>query len=138
MLQELVGAKEVDGTNAYSLFPPILFPEGSTTKRDVFLNPALINVSDLFFGTFPFENTDQAQVLKVIFFGRSSLENNGKSSGPTPSGVKWGLSEVTPGTIALAAVIVGSFGRKILWYTNLTCRFEQYCHLIKISRQEAT
>ncbi|KAF9783984.1 hypothetical protein BJ322DRAFT_988718, partial [Thelephora terrestris] len=70
------------------LFPPILLPEGSTRMRDVFLNPALINV------------------LKVIFFGRSSLEGNGKSSGPTPSGVKWGLSEVTPGTIALAAVIV--------------------------------
>jgi len=86
-LQELVGATEgPNGTKTYRLLPPVLFPEGSTRKQDVFLNPALIKVSDPFSRVLAFEDTDQAQVLKIIFFGRSSLENNGRSSGPTPSG----------------------------------------------------
>ena len=135
MLQRLV-TEEKDGKKAYPLFPPILYPEGSARKRDVFLNPALINVSGPLSRVLAFEDTDQAQVLKVILFGRSSLENNGRSSGPTPSGVKWGLTEVTPGAIALAAVIVSPSGRRFLRHINSTCRFERCCHLIWISRQE--
>jgi hypothetical protein len=46
MLQQLVGADGEGDVKTYRLFPPILFPEGSTRMRDVFLNPALINVSD--------------------------------------------------------------------------------------------
>ena len=138
MLQQLVGAEGEGDAKTYLLLPPILFPEGSTRKRDVFLNPALVNVSDLPTRVLAFKGADQAQVLKIILFGRSSLENNGRSSGPTPSGVKWGLSEVTPGAIALAAIIVSPFDYRSLQYINSNCRFERCCRLIQISRRKAT
>jgi len=41
-------------------------------------------------------------------FGPSSLTSSGKPSGPHPTGTKWGLSEVTPGAIALAAMLVSA------------------------------
>ncbi|KAF9642036.1 hypothetical protein BDM02DRAFT_3080219, partial [Thelephora ganbajun] len=72
----------------YLLLPLILFPDGSQNKRDVFLNPALV------------------KVLKVILFGPSSLADSGMHSGPKPAGIKWKLCEVTPGAIALAAILV--------------------------------
>ena len=75
--------------------------------------------------------------MKIIFFGRSSLDNNGRSSGPTPSGVKWGLTEVTLGAIALAAVIVSLSYRRFLQYINSTCRFERLRHLIQILHRKA-
>jgi hypothetical protein len=43
-LQELLGANPVNGGKTYSIFPPILFPEGSTRNQDIFLNPALAKV----------------------------------------------------------------------------------------------
>jgi len=46
-LQELLGAYMTPKGKRYSLFPPILFPDGSTNKSDIFLNPALTNVSVL-------------------------------------------------------------------------------------------
>ena len=59
MLQQLVGADGEGDVKTYRLFPPILFPEGSSRMRDVFLNPALINVSDTFSKVPDFEDTDQ-------------------------------------------------------------------------------
>jgi hypothetical protein len=44
-LQELLGAQMTSKGKKYLLLPPILFPDGSQNKRDVFLNPALIRVS---------------------------------------------------------------------------------------------
>lgn len=46
-LQELLGAHMTPKGKKYLLLPPILFPDGSQNKRDVFLNPALIRVSAL-------------------------------------------------------------------------------------------
>ena len=43
----------------------------------------------------------------MLFFGPSSLgEKRGKKSGPKPCAISWGLREVTPGAIALAAILV--------------------------------
>ena len=47
-----------------------------------------------------------ALTLKVILFGPTSLGDNKTRSGPKSAGTKWGLRRVTPGAIALAAVLV--------------------------------
>ena len=44
-LQDLLGANSTQRGKKYPLLPPILFPDGSQSKRDVFLNPALVRVS---------------------------------------------------------------------------------------------
>ena len=44
-LQVLLGAQMTPKGKKYLLLPPILFPDGSKSKRDVFLNPALVKVS---------------------------------------------------------------------------------------------
>lgn len=46
-LQQALGAHMTTMGKKYPLFPPILFPEGSNRKKDLFLNPALTNVSYL-------------------------------------------------------------------------------------------
>ena len=46
-LQVLSGAHMTDKGKRYRLLPPILFPDGSNSKKDVFLNPALVRVSVL-------------------------------------------------------------------------------------------
>ena len=43
--QELLGARPTPQGKKYSLFPPILFPNGSNNCKDIFLNLALVNVS---------------------------------------------------------------------------------------------
>ena len=45
-LQELLGAHMTSEGKKYSVLPPILFPEGSNAKKNIFLNPALIKVSN--------------------------------------------------------------------------------------------
>ena len=105
-LQDLLGATVTPKGKKYRLLPPILFPDGSQNKRDVFLNPALVRVSVVPYQAFAMRYTDKAQTLKVILFGPSSLSDNGTHSGPKPAGVKWKLNEVTPGAIAFAAVLV--------------------------------
>jgi hypothetical protein len=52
MFQELIGAHMTSKGKTYLFFPPILFPEGSKSKRDVFLNPALVRVSIFFYWAF--------------------------------------------------------------------------------------
>lgn len=45
-LQALLGAKVTKNGKTYPLLPPILFPPGgSESKKDVFMNPALVKVS---------------------------------------------------------------------------------------------
>ena len=58
MLQELLGAHMTAKGKKYPLLPPILFPKGSTNKRDVFLNPALVNVS-FHSQAFPIQHTNK-------------------------------------------------------------------------------
>jgi hypothetical protein len=43
-LQDLLGAHESPVGKKYDFLPPILFPNGSTKKSEVFLNPALVKV----------------------------------------------------------------------------------------------
>ena len=45
MFQTLLGAHTTSEGKKYRLLPPILFPTGSTNRKDVFLNPALVRVS---------------------------------------------------------------------------------------------
>ena len=44
-LQELLGVQTTPEGKKYVLLAPILFPDGSNDKKDVFLNPALVRVS---------------------------------------------------------------------------------------------
>ena len=44
-LQILSGATMTPKGKKYMLLPPILFPDGSNSNKDVFLNPALARVS---------------------------------------------------------------------------------------------
>ena len=108
MLQVVSGAYVTTKGKKYRLLPPILFPKDSEHKKDVFLNPALIKVSLLFYQLTNTRYTDNAQVLQVILFGPSSLQGGytGKASGPKPAGAKWGLRKITPGAIAFAAILV--------------------------------
>jgi hypothetical protein len=46
-LQELVGARVSSKGKGYLLLPPILYPDGSQNKKDIFLNPALVKASIL-------------------------------------------------------------------------------------------
>ena len=46
-LQDLLGAQAPPMGKKYALLLPVLFPSGSSNKRDIFLNPALIKVSVL-------------------------------------------------------------------------------------------
>ncbi|KDQ51820.1 hypothetical protein JAAARDRAFT_94790, partial [Jaapia argillacea MUCL 33604] len=69
------------------IFAPILFPDLKKNKKTVFLNEAL------------------QKVLKVILFGPSSL-NPGPHAKPKTYAQLWGVTEVTPGAIALATVLV--------------------------------
>jgi len=41
-----------------------------------------------------------------MLFGPTSLADDKTHSGPKPYGIKWKLTETTPGAIALAAVVV--------------------------------
>jgi hypothetical protein len=105
-LQTLSGAYMAPDGKKYRLLAPILYPETQRSK-DIFLNPALIRVGFLFYQVFAVQYPNKIQMLKVILFGPSSLQGGaGKSSGPRPAGIKWGLSEVTPGAVALAAILV--------------------------------
>ena len=45
MFQMLLGVHTTSEGKKYCLLPPILFPTGSTNRKDVFLNPALVRVS---------------------------------------------------------------------------------------------
>lgn len=51
-LQMLSGASFTSKGKKYRLLPPILFPNGSENNKDVFLNPALVKVSALFYQLF--------------------------------------------------------------------------------------
>jgi hypothetical protein len=46
-LQGLSGAHVTPQGKKYRLLALVLFPEGSSNKKDIFLNPALVNVSVL-------------------------------------------------------------------------------------------
>ena len=43
-----------------------------------------------------------------MLFGPAALTSNKTQSGPKPYGVKWQLTETTPGAIALAAIVVST------------------------------
>lgn len=52
--------------------------------------------------------TPFAKILKVVFYGPTSLRDDdvGTRSGPPGAAQHWGLTEVTFGSIAFAAIIV--------------------------------
>ena len=106
-LQTLLGAKLTSKGKKYKLLAPVLYPKGSKSEKDLFLNPALVNVSNFSYIVPPTWYIDERQVLKVILYGPSSLKGGLKCPGPKAAGTRWGLTKTTPGAIALAAIIVG-------------------------------
>ena len=58
MLQKLLGAHVSQEGKKYHVLPPILFPDESQKKKDVFLNPALVRVS-LSFQVFAMQCTNK-------------------------------------------------------------------------------
>jgi hypothetical protein len=106
-LQVLAGAHMTAQGKKYRLLPPVLYPPGPEKKKDIFLNPAIATVSTLFYQVFTTWYANRTQVLKLLFFGPSSLQaGNENRPGPKAAGTKWEIREVTPGAIALAAIMV--------------------------------
>jgi len=105
-LQALLGAHFTAAGKEYHVIAPILFPKGPKIKKaGIFMNPALIRVSKLYY-LVSTTRTDTVQVLKVMLFGPTSISDDKPCSGPKLYGIKWNLTETTPGAIALAAVVV--------------------------------
>jgi hypothetical protein len=75
-------------------------------------------------------------VLKVTLFGATSIQTNKANTGPKPAGVKWDLSEVTPGAIALAAILVSTplYQRILSRIIDTSNRFDSCCPQMKIFR----
>ena len=108
VFQELLGVKDTPKGKRYPMLPPILYPAGSSMDpKKLFLNPALINVSDFPGVRLPYGGLTYIQILKVVLFGPSSLGTQKSVPGPKPAGKKWGLKCVTPKAIAFAAILVG-------------------------------
>ncbi|KAH9476949.1 hypothetical protein JR316_0010865 [Psilocybe cubensis] len=84
-LQQFQNLLKLPGETRYSKFAPILFPNNQKNMK------------------FIFRSCHLAKMLKTVLFGPSSLNSKKKPSGRT-QGRMWGLSVVTPGSIALMAV----------------------------------
>lgn len=109
MFQELLGVTTTTEGKKYPLLPPILFRNGQRDKNGLFLNLALVKVGVSFVNGFGSILTS-AQILKTILFGPTSITDKSKKpSGRRPFALKHGLTEVTPGMIAFAAIIVSIF-----------------------------
>ena len=139
-LQYLLGACITPEGKKYPLLPPILFPNGSQNKKDVFLNLALVRVCIFFCKTSTTQYTDGVQVLKDILFSPSSLAGNGTHSGSKPCGIEWRLNKVTPGAITFTAIMVSTSPLKIYYaHANLVntlhIRFNSYYPQMRISHQ---
>lgn len=59
MLQQLLGAYTTPKGKKYRLIAPILFLDETERNKDIFLNPALVKVSILFYQTFVMIPTDK-------------------------------------------------------------------------------
>jgi len=123
--QRLLGVTTTGGGKKYALFPPILF-QNVQKKERLFLNSAVVNV--WVFSVNGFDSIlTYTQVLKVILFGPTSLTSKSKKpSGRKPFAVKHRLTEVTPGMIAFASIIVSMFPLHVsqtLFDTDVQVRF---------------
>ncbi|KAG1838308.1 hypothetical protein F4604DRAFT_1533393, partial [Suillus subluteus] len=80
-------------TQAYKIFPPLLFPslQEDTTLKTVFGNWTLF-----------------AKILRASLYGVTSLHQE-PCGGSKTNARKWSFQQVTPGSIAWAAVIVCHF-----------------------------
>ena len=108
VFQKLLGVKDTLKGKRYPMLPPILYPvESGMDPKKLFLNPALVNVSDPPGVRSPCPGLTSVQILKVILFGPSSLGDPKSVPGPIPAGRKWGLKCITPEAIAFAAILVG-------------------------------
>ncbi|RXW23613.1 hypothetical protein EST38_g2240 [Candolleomyces aberdarensis] len=80
------------GSRKFSKYAPVIFPEGKEDMNKIFWVLHL------------------ALMLKSALFGRTSIEfdahgKTSKSKGAPPVGILWGIKEVTPGIVALIAVV---------------------------------
>ncbi|KAH8101337.1 hypothetical protein BXZ70DRAFT_906947 [Cristinia sonorae] len=71
---------------SWPTFPPALYPDGKKNDRLLFVAPALL------------------RLLKAMVNGSSSILATSKKPTPKTNAVIWGMSEVTPGFVALGAV----------------------------------
>ena len=86
-LQTLLSPYMTPSGKKYDIFPPVLFPNGSNSRKsDIFLNPALIRASKFYYFVST-THTNTAQILKVMLFGPTSLADDKTRSGPKPLSV---------------------------------------------------
>ena len=71
-----------------------------------------------------------------MLFGPSSLDEVPSKSGRKPLGTRWKIREVTPGAIALAAILVSIFSiytNDRPYLLNAFCRLVSFCPQTAIS-----
>lgn len=90
----------------YALFPRVLFTNYEVINSELFGSPAILKVCRAgSIAAHPL--TLVFQILKVILLGPKSLiAPPGLRSGPRGSAHSWSVDKVTPGSIAMAAVVV--------------------------------
>jgi hypothetical protein len=90
----------------YALYPRVLFTNYEVSDTELFGSPAILNVS-LFFLLTPTVPHDIWQILKAMLRGPTSVGSaSTQRSGPKGSAHTWDLKSITPGCIAMAAVVV--------------------------------
>jgi len=106
-IQKLLGV--MSATNlTYTTFPPVLFPNLIEDKslKTVFGNWALLAQVRQSFSSCS-HDSQLSQILKVALHGVTSLhQGSSHGGGAHTNSQKWDIRQVTPGSIAWAAVIV--------------------------------
>jgi len=104
----------------YAMYPRVLFTNYEVVNEELFGSHAILNVSQLHHFTSAAPH-DRSQILKVILLRSTSLESSStQRSGPKGNAHKWRLESVTPGCIAMAAVVVSGLA---CFYDSLDLTF---------------
>lgn len=86
----------------YRLLPPILYKDGRTdVPQNLFLEPSLIRVCIISLSSCIRDLLTRSQMANSVLFGDGSGEPDSKSRG-----MKYHVSESTPGFVALMAILV--------------------------------
>ena len=91
----------------YAVYPSVLFKNYEVNNTGLFGSVAIVNVS-LSRLSSPTSPHDVWQILKATLYGPSSVSSTTEiqRSGPRGSARTWELKTITPGSIAMAAVVV--------------------------------
>jgi hypothetical protein len=92
---------------AFPPHPRVLFTNYEVVDKELFGSVAIQNVCRLHPRPFSRHSQLLEQILKMILLGPSSLDSTSTvRSGPKGYAHQWELKSVTPGSIAMAAVVV--------------------------------